>query len=392
MENRLISRLLNRPAGSFLLLGPRGVGKTTWIRENFSKALRFDLLHARQFLDLSKDPSLLESKIGEKPRGTWIVIDEIQKVPLLLDEVHRLMEEKGYKFALTGSSARKLRRSGANLLAGRAITKTMLPLTSAEWPQPFKIDEALLWGGLPLAVFSEEPADFLETYFHTYIKEEIREEGLVRQIEPFIRFLEITGNINAQVLNVENIARDAGAKRVTVDKWFEILEDTLVATRLTSWRPGFKVRESAHPKFYWFDPGVARVAAGRIRETPDSSWLGWSLETWIFHELRAYNHYSNKNKNLYYYGLPSGLEVDFVIELNKGTPSRPPSIIGIEVKMSKRWKREWETPLRDIADQKNINVEKMFGIYTGDETLDFKTFKVYPVAEFLRNLYQGKIF
>jgi len=391
----LVPRLLVKPTDSFFLFGPRGVGKTTWIKSHFARAVTIDLLQSRQFLDLSRDPSLLEAKIGDLPVNSWVVIDEIQKIPSLLDEVHWLMEERKIKFALTGSSARKLRRSGVNLLGGRAITRYLFPLTAAEWSrgvEPFDLHRALQWGGLPKAVFSEDPVDFLEAYYHTYLKEEIREEGLVRRIEPFVRFLEIAGNYNGQVLNVERVASECGSKRVTVDKWFEILEDTLIGHRLPAWRPGFKTRESAHPKFYWCDPGIVRAASARLYDPLDSSLLGLNLETWIYHELRAYNHYQRKGRSISYYALPSDLDVDFVIETKKASPGSKPEIVGIEVKLSKKWRREWEGPLRDLAQNPRVKVAGMYGVYGGEETLSFGAFKVLPIPVFLKRLQEGKVF
>lgn len=390
-------RSLPVPDESFFLFGARGTGKTTWLRGNLADAKWIDLLDSKTFLSLSRDPSLLEGWLGNQKKNSWVVIDEIQKMPGLLDIVHRLIEAKHLHFALTGSSARKLKRSGANLLAGRAILREMFPLISMELGADFKLDLCLRWGGLPQvlrnAVRKKEPRDFLEAYFHTYLKEEIREEGLVRQIEPFVRFLEIAANLNGQILNAESISRDCGSKRTTVDKWFAILEDTLIGFRLPAWRPKFKVREIAHPKFYWFDPGVARAAAGRLgAEDIDSVWLGYALETWILHEVRAYNSYSRMRRELYFYALPSDLDIDLLIETKKQTHSAVAEIVGIEIKSSKTWKREWEKPLRELASERKCKVKKMIGVYRGGEELHFDGFDVYPVEEFLLRLHQGEVF
>ena len=166
-------RLLLPPTNSFFLFGPRGVGKSTWLRQLFQSEIRFDLLDSRQFLEFSRAPYLLEAKIGNLPKKTWVLIDEIQKLPILLDEVHRLIEEKGFRFVLTGSSARKLKRSGANLLGGRAITRNLFQFTSAEWPVKFNLEHALKWGGLPLSVLGENAPDFLQSYFFTSNKHSI---------------------------------------------------------------------------------------------------------------------------------------------------------------------------------------------------------------------------
>ncbi len=391
-ENQQDTRNLPAPEQSFFLFGPRGVGKTTWLKKQFANEFRIDLLNQRDYLELVKNPNLLEAKTAQLPPNAWVILDEIQKIPSLLDEVHRLMEDRKLRFALTGSSARKLKRSGVNLLAGRAVTRQMFPLTSKEWPKSFDLNQALEWGGLPLAILREDPKDFLESYFQTYIREEIREEGLVRNIEPFIRFLEVAGNLNGQVLNIESIARETGTKRVTLDNWFSILEDTLVAMRLPAWRPGFKVREQTHPKFYWFDCGVARAAAGLLYQNLDRSWLGWALENWILHELRAYISYHRTGSRLFYYALPSDVDIDLIVELSKGTKSSPAEIMGIEIKLSEKWKREWEQPLRSLKKQKNLKVKRMIGLYTGREKLTFDDFTVFPVSEFLKELHEGLIF
>lgn len=390
--NQYVTRRLQAPKDSFFLLGPRGVGKTTWLSHNFPNALRVDLLENRTYLELLKDPSLLAAKLGHLPAQSWVIIDEIQKVPELLDEVHRLIESKSLRFALTASSARKLRRAGTNLLAGRAITRHMFALTSLEWLKDFQLDDALAWGGLPRAVSQPSPIDFLEAYFTTYIREEIREEGLVRRIELFARFLEIMGHLNGQVINVENISRESGVKRVTLDSWLSILEDTLIGIRLPGWRPGFKVRESAHPKFYWFDPGVARAAAGLLFQTLDRTWLGWCLETWVLHELRAWSHYNRLGYGFFYYALPSDNDIDIIIETRKSTPRQRGEIIGIEVKLSKKWDRSWEKSLRELRSLDKIDVKRMIGIYCGSEILTFDDFTVYPVEMFLERLESSAYF
>ena len=385
-------RLLQKPEQSFFLFGPRGVGKSTWLRAHFSDAIRFDLLKAQDFLEFSRDPGRLEARIGRQPPGTWVLIDEIQKLPDLLDEVHRLIEEKRYRFALSGSSARKLKRTGANLLAGRAVQRLMFPFVSHEMGEHFELARALEWGNLPLSTQASDPADFLQSYLYTYLKEEIQEEGLVRQIEPFVRFLEITGVINGQVLNIENISRDAGAKRVTVDNWFAVLEDTLVGIRLPAWRPKIKVREPAHPKFYWFDPGVARAAAGLLRDPADRTWLGTALKSQILHEIRAHNSYSLKNRPLFYYPSGTQQEVDIIIETRKGLPHSQAEIVGIEVKHSKKWNPDWELPLRNLKASGKVKVRRMIGIYQGEHPLQLGDFEVLPVELFLEQLHAGSVF
>lgn len=388
-----VKRLLQSPKRSFFLFGPRSVGKSVWLEQNLEESIRFDLLETGTFLELSRDPSLLEAKIEGQPKKTWVCIDEIQKIPSLLNEVHRLMGKEKHRFALTGSSARKLKRGGADLLAGRAVTLHMEGFAYPEIRDRFHLEQRLQWGSLPLVVLNpQEAAEILQAYVHTYIREEIKEEGLVRNTEPFIRFLEVAGLMNAQSLNRENIARDAKVPRSTVDVYFSILEDTLLGHFLPSFRPQAKVREQVAPKFYWFDAGVARGAAGLLFDPPAADWLGGSLETLIFHELRVYNHIQSKHRNLFFYRTGSGTEIDFVIETKKRTSSAKTCVICIEVKHSKKWQRSWESPMRSLKATAKLTVEKMIGIYRGKERLHFDGIDVFPVEDFLAELFEGHIF
>jgi predicted AAA+ superfamily ATPase len=388
-----IPRLLRCPNRSFFLFGPRGTGKSTWLRQVLTEAAWFDLLDASLYLELSRDPHRLEALVGNRPSGSWVVLDEIQKIPALLDEVHRLMETRRWRFALCGSSARKLRRGGANLLAGRAITLNMEGLSAAEIGGTFDMEFSFNWGTLPFVQLERaDAADILEAYVNTYLKEEIREEGLVRNVPPFLRFLNVAGQLNGQTVHGQNIAREAALPRSTVDTYFSILIDTLLGHFLPAWRPGFKVRETAHPKFYWFDPGVARAAAGMVREPVDRLWQGIALETLIFHELRVYNEISRKKRPLSYYRTAFGVEIDFIIESRKRHGGAPAHLVAIEVKRSDKWNRSWEFGLRDLAVQAGVKVDRLVAVYTGPRAYQFDSLDVLPVSEFLQNLYHGKIF
>lgn len=389
----IIPRLLQRPNRSFFLFGPRGTGKSTWLQQVLPDAFRLDLLDSSLFLELSRDPHRLEAMIGSRSAGTWVVLDEIQKIPPLLDEVHRLMELHRWRFALCGSSARKLRRGGANLLAGRALTLAMESFSAAELGDEFNLDFALNWGLLPFV--HNEPdaaADILAAYVNTYLKEELQAEGLIRNVPPFIRFLAVAGQINGQTVNVQNIARDAAVARSTVDTYFAVLTDTLVGHILQAWRPGLKVREGAQPKFYWFDPGVARAAAGLLRDPADRLWQGTALETLVYHELRVYNEVSRKHRPLSYYRTPAGVEVDFIIETARRRPDSHPRVVSVEVKRAERWDRAWDKPMRALAETSGVNVERMIGVYCGSRSYQFDNIKVLPVADFVTALFAGEIF
>jgi len=392
-RNAAIPRLLRRPDRSFFLFGPRGTGKSTWLQQVLPDAFRLDLLDASLFLELSRDPHRLEALIGKRPAGAWVVLDEIQKVPALLDEVHRLMELRRWRFALCGSSARKLRRGGANLLAGRALTLSMESLSAAELSTEFDLDFALNWGLLPFVLSDPDTAaDILAAYVNTYLKEELQAEGLIRNVPPFVRFLAVAGQINGQIVNAQNISREASVARSTVDTYFAILTDTLVGHILPAWRPGLKVREAAQPKFYWYDPGVARAAAGLLRDPADRQWQGLALETLVYHELRVYNEISGKHRPVSYYRTPAGVEVDFIIETSRRRPSTSARVVAIEIKRAERWDRAWDKALRGLAETAGVRVERMIGVYCGSRRYEFDNVTVLPVAEFVKALFAGEVF
>lgn len=393
MKDVVIPRLLSKPERSFFLFGPRGVGKSTWLRQVLPDALHLDLLDASLFLELSRDPHRLKGMIGHLPPDAWVVLDEIQKIPSLLDEVHRLMALSHWHFALCGSSARKLRRGGANLLAGRASTLTMESFSAAELKNGFDLESVLNWGMLPFVHNDPEASpDILAAYVNTYLKEELQAEGLIRQVPPFLRFLTVAGQFNGQSVNAQNIAREAGVARSTVDTYFSVLADTLVGHILPAWRPGFKVREAAQPKFYWFDPGVARAAAGLLRDPADRLWQGAALETLIYHELRVYNAVSGKMRPLSYYRTAAGVEVDFIIETAMRRPDSLPKIVALEIKRADRWDRSWERALRSLATTPGVRAERLIGVYCGSRPYRFDPVEVWPVGDFIEALFAGEIF
>jgi len=391
--DRVLARELVPPERSFFLFGPRGTGKSTWLHQILPEAARLDLLDASLHLELTRDPHRLEAIVGKRPADSWVVVDEVQKVPSLLDEVHRLMELRRWRFALCGSSARKLRRGGANLLAGRALTLSIEGFTGGELGQRFDIGSAIEWGTLPfVALAGGDAPEILAAYVNTYLREEIREEGLVRRVPPFVRFLGVAGQLNGQTVNGHNIAREAGVPRATVDAYFGILTDTLLGHFLPAWRPGAKVREVAHPKFYWFDPGVARASAGLLRDAVGGPWRGTALETLIFHELRVYNETRRRHRAIGYYRTPAGVEVDFVIETRKRQGDEPPHVVLIEVKLAEKWDTSWEKPMRELSRQQGLVVERAFGVYMGSRRYEAEGVQVLPAIEFLAALRTGAVF
>jgi len=388
-----ILRFLKPPSRSFFLFGPRGTGKSTWLNQAFPNALRLDLLDTALSLELVREPHRLEGLLAGNSVVRWVLLDEIQRIPALLSEVHRLMAHPRWNFALCGSSARKLKRGGADLLAGRALTVNMEGFSAGEIGSGFRLDRALEWGTLPLV--HEDPdnaAEILQAYVHTYIKEEIREEGIIRQTPPFLRFLQVAGIMNGQMVNASGIAGQAEVPRSSVDNYFSILEDTLLGHFLPAYQPGVKVRERAHPKFYWFDPGVARAAAGLLFDPMDSLWKGWALETLVFHELRVRNQVSGLHRPISFYRTSAGVEIDFVLELQKRTPQSSPRLMALEVKSSRKWDTRWNKPLQDFAHQNGLRVDRLIGIYLGDRRYTFDRLEVLPAEDFFEQLHQGHFF
>jgi len=381
----MFARSMPLPDRSFFLFGPRGTGKTTWLREHLSEARWFDLLRNAELLALMRKPEHFRQAVSALPRGSWVVVDEVQRLPSLLNEVHALIAERGnrYRFALSGSSARKLKRLDANLLAGRAINRSFFPLTWVEIDRDLPIDELLAHGCLPQV--RSEPAhavDVLDAYAANYIREEIQQEALVKNLDAFSRFLEVAALMNAQVANIAGIARDCGVARPTVQRYFDTLVDTLIGTFVPAWRPRAKVKEASHPKFYLFDTGVVRSLSQRLRDPLEAAERGHLLETLVLHELRAHIAIANLGGKLTYWRTPSGSEVDFIW-------SRGRTAVGIEVKAATTWRSEHGRALHDLLAAKVI--ARGWGVYLGREVLRDGGIDVLPFAEFARRLAAGKI-
>ncbi len=383
----MFPRDLLPPKRAFFLFGPRGTGKSTWLREHFPKALTLNLLEHENVVRFEREPALLRALVTARSQKDWVVLDEVQRVPKLLDEVHFLIEEEGYKrFALTGSSARQLRRGGVNLLAGRAVIRRLFPLTTHEMDHVVPIDTLLRYGALPLSVIAEDNddrEDFLRSYVTTYLAEEVRAEGLVRDLGAYSRFIEVAALAAGQRTNVSGLARDAGVSRETTRGYFEVLVDTLIGEWLPAYRPRAKVKEVALPKFYWFDSGVLHAAAGGFDQPPSADWDGILLEHLVLHELRAYVHYSNTRGSLGYWATPSGTEVDFVWWHGD-------RMVAIEVKAARRFRSEFTSGIRSLrAGHPKVSA---YILYRGTEELHVDDVSVLPVETFLRRLHAGEVF
>ena len=387
----MFPRRLELPSSTFFLFGPRGTGKTTWLRSVLPPASSHwvDLVLDSELVRLTRDPDRFTAEVDALKRGSWIVIDEVQRLPALLDRVQDLIARHGprhFRFALSGSSARKLRRGEANLLPGRAINRRFFPLISAELGDQFQVDRALRFGTLPAVcdagASDRDRVDLLDAYVQNYLTQEIRAEAIVKDLAPFTRFLEIAALANGQVTNTSSLSRDAEVARPTVQGYFEVLVDTLLGFWLPAWKPGARVKEVGHPKFYFFDTGVIRAVTGRAREPLSDLERGPLLETFLLHELRAWISISGCGGDLNYWRTPSGSEVDFVW-------TRARRCIGIEVKAAVRWRREDGAALKQLVSEGVVR--RAIGVYQGTRAFRDGDVEVLPVVRFLERLWAGKI-
>ena len=350
-------RLTQPPTQSFFLFGMRGVGKSTWARATFPNAAFLDLLDERLFQDLLADPSLFAQSIGHLGPGDWVVVDEVQRLPALLNEVHRSIEAQRLRFALLGSSARKLKAAGVNLLAGRALKKTMFPLAAAELGKEFDLEKVLRHGSVPLVWTSESPRTVLEAYVQLYLRDEIRAEALVRNLPGFVRFLPIAALYNGQRINITGIARAAGVARTTVQGYLDILEDTLLAFRLPAYETKMRVRERKLPKLYWVDPGVVRAVKRQLGAVVAEE-KGPLLESWVATTLRTHAQTQELYDDLFHWAPhQSDIEVDFLLRRGR-------ELLAIEVKSTDRYHTGLLKSLRRLDELPGL-VRRVL-LYTGN--------------------------
>jgi uncharacterized protein len=376
----LIRRLFTAPKESYFLLGPRGTGKSTWLRQSFPDAIYLDLLDQEVFRKYLAGPERLGDVISGSSRAKMIIVDEIQKVPNLLDEVHRLMEAelgKRLQFILTGSSARKLKRGGTDLLAGRAILKTMHPFMAAELGPKFKFAQSLELGMLPLVLNSAEPFETLKAYASLYLREEVQAEGLVRNIGNFARFLEAMSFSHASLLNTSQVARECQINRKTVEGFIEVLEDLLLGFRLHAFSKRAKRNLVEHPKFYYMDAGVFRSLRPKGPLDSPEEIGGACLEGLVAQHLRAWIAYSKGENELYFWRTKAGLEVDFIVYGED-------AFLAIEVKRSKTVSSKDIRSLR--AFREDYPQAKACLLYGGKERIKINDILCMPCEEFLLNL------
>ena len=378
LEMAFIPRFLTPPQGHFFVLGPRGTGKTLWCKHQYPSALRIDLLDPRTLRELSAQPERLTELVEANPGKPQIVIDEIQKLPALLEVVHLLIERKTrQQFILTGSSARKLRRQGVNLLGGRAVEKHLHPYTAAELGSQFRLDSALRQGMLPIVWAAEDPQEILYAYEGLYLREEVQMEGLVRNVGAFARFLEAMSFAHGSVLNLTAVARDSHVNRKTVEGYLEILEDLLLGFRIDVFTKRAKRVLASHPKFYFFDAGVFRAnrPAGPL-DVP-SELDGAALEGLVGQNLRAWCDYSHGRHGLHYWQTRAQVEVDFIVYGESG-------LYAMEVKNTRQVRPEDLRGLKAFAE--DYPQSQRYLLYRGKERLKRDGILCIPCEDFLLQL------
>ena len=384
----IYKRILNKVDRSFFLFGPRGVGKSTWLKQSYPDSTYVDLLDEGLYQSLLADPSLFYKSLNALSKGSKVIVDEIQRLPHLLNEVHRIIEDRKFQFILSGSSSRKLKKVGTNLLAGRAIKKELLPLMPEELGEDFDLEKVLSFGSMPIIWNAQGDREVIESYVQTYLKEEIQAEALVRNLGGFARFLQIAALFHGQVLNSSSLARDADVARTTILGYLDILEDTLLAFRLPAWEGNLRVKEKTHPKLYWVDPGIVRAAKKRFGVVLEEE-RGPLFEGWVAGVLRAYQSYHKMFDDWHYWSPTetTSFEVDFLLWKND-------ECLAIEVKASSRWRKEYEAGLKALAASWKSKVKlRRMAVYLGETRL--KTvdgIDILPIKDFLGLIEDGELF
>ncbi|HYD47499.1 MAG TPA: DUF4143 domain-containing protein [Terriglobales bacterium] len=370
----MIARMLALPdRQSFFLFGPRGTGKSTLLRAAFPRAFYLDLLEYGTYSELLARPDRLEALVAAaKPE--IVILDEVQRLPALLNEVHRLIERRRWRFALTGSSARKLRRGEVNLLAGRARTLSMHPLTAAELGRRFDLRRSLQFGQLPSSYLEPDPQHYLASYVGTYLREEVQAEALTRRLDAFTRFLAAASLSQASVLSVATVARDIGLPRKTVEGYFVLLADLLLAVQLPVFAKRAKRALTAHAKFYFFDAGVYRALRPRGPLDAVEDIEGAALETLVLQELRATNDNLQLGYELYYWRTRDKKEVDFVLYGERG-------LSAFEVKRSSHLRDSDLGALKLFAS--DYPKARCFLLYGGERSYEMDGIQVLPLSKAL---------
>lgn len=378
---KIIKRALDipNPERSYFLFGPRQTGKTTYLKENFPNSRIYNLNFNDDFFRFQSQPSEFRNEVLAMDKKNWIIVDEVQRLPVLLNEVHALIDN-GYKFILTGSSARSLKKKGVNLLAGRARQLRMFPFLYTELRDEFNLNEALQFGLLPYIYFSHEKEIELQNYINLYLKEEIISESVVRKIQGYTNFLNLAAQTNGQVLNFTKISSDVGVSSTTVKEYYQILEDTFMGHILEPLKKNKSRKPVSTSKFYFFDIGVSNFLAKRKSILPNTPYFGDSFEHFIHNEIRAAMEYLQPTGALNFWRTHDNLEVDFIINEN----------VAVEVKGGTKIKPQQLKPL-NILDEE-ISLKSKIIVYTEKYRQQFADILALPYRDFLTQLWAGKFF
>ncbi|HPI40041.1 MAG TPA: AAA family ATPase [Pseudobdellovibrionaceae bacterium] len=372
----MYSRIFNPDSShSYFLFGARGTGKSSWLRAHYQKSTYIDLLDDEIYNNLSAQPKNIADYISDSKHP--IVIDEVQKIPHLLDEVHRLIELKKYRFILSGSSARKLRKSGVNLLAGRAYTYNFHPMTSVEMGTDFNLNQALQFGLLPMTTQVKDPMKYLQSYVRTYLKEEVQQEGLTRNLPAFSRFLQAASFSQASPLNVSKVASECAVDRKVVEDYFSILNDLLLTVQLPVFSKRAKRDLITKSKFFFFDNGVYRTIRPRGPLDSESELNGFSLETLVMQNIRALNDYYEWGYELFFWHTRTHQEVDLVLY-------GPKKLVAIEVKTSARVRKEDLVAM--LLFKEDYPVAEAILVYGGTEEKFIQGIRILPAKQFFLQL------
>ena len=372
-------QITNELDGSIFLFGARQTGKSTILRQQFPKAIYIDLLDTEIKTRFSHRPVLLYEMLKDKPENTLVIIDEIPEVPELLNEVHRLISEYNLLFILCGSSARKLKRKGKNTLGGRALPVYLYPFVSAEIAD-FNIDRAVNYGMLPPHYLAKNPSRMLSAYIQVYLKEEIKEEALVRNLNSFQRFLEVAALTDGEMINYNNIAQDCGVSSTTVSSYFDILEDTLIGYRIPAYRKVMKRRLVQAPRFYYFDVGVANHLLHRKDMVRGTEEYGHAFEHLVIQELYAYMHYNHSEEQLSYWRTYTGIEVDAIIGDAR---------VAIEIKSVEEVKNKHLKGLKTFGEEYPQSRRIIVSFDRINRTID--NIECIYIKDFLTHLWNSKI-
>jgi uncharacterized protein len=379
-----IDRIFAAPSQSFFLLGPRGSGKSTWLRAAFADAKWFNLLDEGLFQRLLAYPEQFAGELRTLAAGSWVVVDEVQRLPNLLNEAHRFIEESELRFVLCGSSARKLKAAGVNLLAGRALRRHMHPFVPEELGSRFALEDALRHGLLPVVWSSPEKMETLSAYGQLYLSEQIQAEALVRNLPGYARFLPVAALFHGQTLNVTSLARDSGVSRTTVSSYLDILEETLMCFRVSGYEAKLRVRERKLPKLYWCDPGLVRAARGaRGSVTPEER--GALFEGLVAQLIRAYRDYRQLCADFHYWS-PAGTratEVDFLLDMDG-------EFVAVEAKAGSTFSQSWCRGLRAVQSLPGLR-RRLIVTGGGPAMRTEDGIDVLPLGEFSQLLAAGDL-